>query len=100
MTSNYSAESGTSSGAVVNLSLRSGTKDVHGKLYEYFRNDALDARAFNAIVKPVLRWNNFGWNLGGPVILPFGLNKNRDKLFFFVAQDFKRLRTTADGVMS
>jgi hypothetical protein len=49
--------------------------------------------AFNAIVKPVLRWNNFGWNLGGPLLLPFGLNKNREKFFFFVAQDFKRLRT-------
>ena len=93
MTSNFSAESGTSSGAVVNLSLRSGTQKFHGKMYEYFRNDALDARPFNAIVKPELRWNNFGWNFGGPVILPLGLNKNREKLFFFVAQDFKRLRT-------
>ncbi len=92
-TSNYNAESGTSSGAVVNLSLRSGTKDLHGKLYEYFRNDALDARPFNAITKPELRWNNFGWNLGGPVLLPFGWNRNHDKLFFFVGQDVKRLRT-------
>src|SRR5262249_10526775 len=95
LTSNYSAQSGTSSGAVVNLSLRSGTKQFHGRAYEYFRNDAVQARAFNAIDKPKLRWNNFGWNLGGPIILPGGINRSRDKLFFFVAQDIKRLRTGA-----
>ena len=95
-TSNFSAESGTSSGAVVNLSIRSGTKIFHGKTYEYWRNDHLQDRAFNAIVKPKLRWNNFGWNVGGPVILPHvRFNKNRDKLFFFVGQDIKILRTGA-----
>ena len=93
LTSNYSAESGTSSGGVVNLSLRSGTKSFHGRAYEYFRNDLIQARAFNAIDKPKLRWNNFGWNLGGPVILPFGINRDHEKLFFFVGEDFKRLRT-------
>lgn len=84
LTSNYSAESGTSSGAAVNLSLRSGTKNFHGRAYEYWRNDHLQARAFNAITKPKLRWNNFGWNAGGPILIP-GLNKDREKLFFFVS---------------
>ena len=97
-TSNFSAESGTSSGAVVNLSIRSGTKTFHGRLYEYWRNDHLTATAFNgaSVPKPELRWNNFGGNIGGPILLPFGgFNRKRDKLFFFYSQDMKVLRTAA-----
>ena len=85
LTSNFSAESGTSSGAVVNISIRSGTKAFHGKMYEYWRNDSLAANTYNAaaVGKPKLRWNNFGANIGGPVLLPrTKFNRNRDKLFF------------------
>ena len=96
LTSNYSAESGTSSGAVVNLSIRSGTKAFHGRLYEYWRNDILTATAFNGvnIAKPKLRWNNYGGNVGGPILLPVkGFNRERDQLFFFYSEDLKTLRT-------
>ncbi len=96
LTSNYSAESGTSSGAVINLSIRSGTKSFRGRLYEYWRNDHLTARAFNGatVSKPKLRWNNYGGNIGGPILLPFTrFNRKRDKLFFFYSQDMKTLRT-------
>ncbi|HKE28227.1 MAG TPA: carboxypeptidase regulatory-like domain-containing protein [Bryobacteraceae bacterium] len=95
LTSNFSAESGTSSGAVVNISIRSGTKKFHGMLYEYWRNDHLAANVFNAAVvgKPKLRWNNFGGNFGGPVLVPHNwLNRNHDKLFFFFSEDLKYLR--------
>ena len=95
LTSNYSAESGSSSGGVVNISIRSGTKSFHGKLYEYWRNDHLSATTFNGagVTKPRLRWNNFGGNIGGPVILPgVRFNRNRDKLFFFYSEDLKFLR--------
>jgi hypothetical protein len=93
-TSNFTAESGTSSGAVVNLTIRGGTNKFHGRFYEYWRNDHLQARAFNAITKPKLRWNNFGWNLGGPVLIPgTRFNKSRSKLFFFTGMDIKYLRT-------
>ena len=98
LTSNFSAESGTSSGAVVNISIRSGTKAFHGKMYEYWRNDSLAANTYNAaaVGKPKLRWNNFGANIGGPVLLPrTKFNRNRDKLFFFVAEDLKFLRQGA-----
>jgi hypothetical protein len=98
LTSNYSAESGTSSGAVVNISIRSGTKSYHGMLYEYWRNDHLAASTFNAatVGKPKLRWNNFGGNVGGPVLLPkTRWNRDREKLFFFVSEDIKFLRTGA-----
>src|SRR6185312_12111467 len=95
LTANYSAEYGNSSGAVVNLALKSGTKDFHGIAYEYLRNDAIQARAFNAQTKPELRFNNFGWNLGGPIFIPKVFNTQKDKLFFFIGGDFKRLRQGA-----
>ncbi len=98
LTSNFSAKSGTSSGAVVNLSIRSGTKAFHGKVYEYWRNDHLQASSFNSggIGKPKLRWNNFGGNIGGPIAFPrIGFNRNKDKLFFFLGEDRKILRTGA-----
>ncbi len=98
LTSNYSAEFGSSSGAVVNIAIRSGTKKFHGMLYEYWRNDELQAYSFASLSKPKLRWNNFGGNIGGPVILPgTRFNHGRDKLFFFYSEDLKILRqgTTA-----
>jgi roadblock/LC7 domain-containing protein len=95
LTTNYSAEYGNSSGAVVNIALKSGTKDFHGIAYEYFRNDDIQARAFNATSKPELRFNNFGWNVGGPIYIPKLFNRNREKLFFFIGEDFKRLRQGA-----
>ncbi len=92
LTSNYSAEYGQNAGAVVNLALKSGTKQFHGGAYEFIRNDAFDARAFNTINKQKLRFNNFGGNIGGPIVLPGSYNRNRDKLFFFAGAEFKRLR--------
>ena len=97
-TSNYSAEFGSSSGGVVNISIRSGTTKFHGKLYEYWRNDHLSATTFNGagVTKPRLRWNNFGGNIGGPVLLPgIKYNRNRDKLFFFYSEDVKFLRVAS-----
>lgn len=91
LTANYSAEYGQNSGAVVNLALKSGTRDFHGMAYEYIRNDAFDARAYNALSKQKLRFNNFGWNLGGPIYIPRTFNNDKSKFFFFVGQEFKRL---------
>jgi hypothetical protein len=95
LTTNYSAEYGYSAGAVVNIAVRSGTKGFHGGAYEYLRNDAIQARAFNATTKPELRYNDFGANIGGPIFIPKTFNRSRDKLFFFFSTDFKRLRQGA-----
>lgn len=95
LTTNYSAEYGQNAGAMVNLALKSGTRDFHGAAYEYIRNDAFDARAFNASRKQKLRFNNFGWNLGGPLYVPHKFNSDKSKFFFFVGQEFKRLRQGA-----
>lgn len=89
--STFSAEYGESSGAVVNIATRSGANDFHGELFEFFRNDALDARNFFELTSenpaPFKR-NQFGGNAGGPI--------RRDKLFFFVSYEGLRQRQGLD----
>jgi hypothetical protein len=74
-TSNYNAEIGRAAGAVVNMSIKSGTNGFHGSLWEYWRNDVLNARDYFQTFKPKYRQNQFGGTIGGPII--------KDKLFFF-----------------
>lgn len=77
-TSNYSAEFGHSAGAVVNASIKAGTNRIHGDLWEYFRNDFLDAHDWvtqPGTKNPEYRQNQFGATLGGPII--------KDHLFLF-----------------
>ena len=85
-TNNYSAEFGRSSGAVVNISIKSGTNTLHGSLYEFLRNDKLDANDFfqnrAGQKRPKLTYNQFGASVGGPVVLP-KLYNGRNKTFFF-----------------
>lgn len=89
--STFSAEYGESSGAVVNIATRSGANDFHGEVFEFFRNDALDARNFFELTSnepaPFKR-NQFGGNIGGPIV--------RDKLFFFVSYEGLRQRQGLD----
>jgi hypothetical protein len=82
MTNNYSAEYGRNSGAVVNAITRAGTNRLHGGVYEFLRNDALDSRNFFGLQKSKLRRNQFGGTLGGPVFIP-KLYNGRDRTFFF-----------------
>ena len=73
----YSAEFGHSAGAVINASIKSGTNEIHGDLWEYIRNDAFDIHDFDATpgTVPKYRENQFGATLGFPII--------KNKLFFF-----------------
>lgn len=93
LTSNYSADYGLNSGATLSLVFKSGTKDFHGGAWEFFRNDKLDAGNYftNAAgaKPPELRYNVFGFNIGGPVLLPF-YNKDRNKTFFFANVEWRR----------
>ncbi len=66
----YSAEYGRQAGAAINYTTRGGTEKFHGTLFEFFRNDKLNARSFFAPKVETLRLNQFGWNLGGPVLIP------------------------------
>jgi hypothetical protein len=97
-TSNYSARYGTAGGAVINAVTKNGTSQFHGNAYEYLRNNDFDARNFfNPIVSP-LKQNNFGFSIGGPVILP-NYNHNRNKTFFFWNEDW-RLRNSATTLLT
>jgi hypothetical protein len=94
LTSNYSADYGLSSGATFSSALKSGTKEFHFSLWEFFRNDALDARNyFNAAPDPVaeLRYNLFGFNAGGPVTFGKLYNPKRTKTFFFYNMEWRKL---------
>jgi hypothetical protein len=83
ITSNAPAEFGNFQGGIVNATIKSGTNRFHGDVWEYFRNDVLNANQWenkfggpgNALPKPKLRWNMFGGSVGGPII--------KNKLFFF-----------------
>ena len=90
-TANFSAEYGRNSGAQVNVVTKSGGNDFHGSAFEYLRNDVLDARNFFAPVRPPLRYNDFGYSIGGPI--------KRDKFFFFGGQEWKKIRRLADPVV-
>ncbi len=94
---NMSAQYGNSAGAINNLVTKSGTNSYHGSVWEYFRNDALDANEYflnqpgiNPVTgggfKPPLRFNQFGGTIGGPII--------KDKLFFFASYQGDRFKTT------
>ncbi len=76
----FPAEYGRGFG-VINFTLRSGTNQFHGGLFEFFRNDKLDARPFFNAVRPRVRFNEFGGSFGGPVIIP-KLYDGKDKTFF------------------
>src|SRR3954463_6277973 len=89
-TNNYSAEYGRAGGAVINASMRSGTNQFHGSIYEYLRNTDFNAVGFFKPVnnvKPVYQQNQFGATIGGPI--------KRDKLFFFADYEgYRRIRKT------
>jgi hypothetical protein len=94
LTSNYSAEYGLSSAATFSTALKSGTKTVHAELWEYDRNDALDARYYftsPTAKTPELRFNTYGFNVGGPVTLGKLYNPGKEKTFFFYNMEWRSL---------
>lgn len=86
LTSGYTAEYGRTSGGFVSVISDSGTNDFHGSLYEYFRNEKLNANSFfnnlRGQARQSDRYNQFGGKFGGPVIVP-KLYNGRDRTFFF-----------------
>ena len=92
LTNTFDAEYGRNSGAVVNVVTKSGTNALHGNLYEFFRNQALNAKGFFDSTKLDYLQNQFGATLGGPI--------KKDKTFFFVTYEGDRLRkgTSSDTV--
>jgi hypothetical protein len=84
-----SAEYGRSVGGVLNVTTKSGTNQFHGSIFHFFRNDNLDANSFfnnrSNLPKPSLRWNQYGGNLGGPIV--------RNRAFFFFNYEGAQVRS-------
>ncbi len=92
LTNTFDAEYGRNSGAVVNVVTKSGSNDVHGNAYEFFRNKNLNAKGFFDSSKLDYLQNQFGATLGGPI--------KKDRAFFFVTYEGDRIRrgTSSDTV--
>ena len=90
----YEAEYGRSASGQVNVITRSGTNAFHGGAYEFLRNDAFNANSYfnnrSGVARPPLRYNDFGFTVGGPVVIPHYYN-GKDKTFFFYSQEFRRV---------
>ncbi|HXJ38223.1 MAG TPA: carboxypeptidase-like regulatory domain-containing protein [Bryobacteraceae bacterium] len=83
---NYSPKYSLMGASVVLMQTKSGTAAFHGSAFEYFRNDALNARNFFSPTVPTLKQNNFGYTVGGPVLVPF--YHGAKKTFFFVSEQW------------
>jgi hypothetical protein len=98
--SNYSAEYGRNAGGIISVVTKSGTNELHGSAFEFLRNDALNANTFfNNEINPntgmktprdVLKRNQYGGTLGGPITIPHLLH-GKDRFFFFVGYQGQRL---------
>src|SRR5215475_9388119 len=109
----YSAEYGRDAAGHVNVVTKSGTSQFHGGAYEFFRNDVLNANPFltnrdhtlgydgdNKAKRSPLRYNNFGYTIGGPVFIPGVYNEGKNKTFFFFSQEFRRVITYNNFIAS
>lgn len=100
--SNYQAAYGATAGGNFNFVTKNGTQQFHGGLYEYFRNEDLNANTwvnkFGAnIPRARYRYNTLGGTIGGPVYWPGKFNRAKDKLFFFVSIEDSPIKTP-DGL--
>jgi len=94
-TSGFTAEFGSAAGGLINIATKSGGNKPHGTVWEFLRNDVLNTRNYFAPVgqkKPVLRQNQFGFAVGGPVFLP-KVYDGRNRTFFFVDYEGSRIRS-------
>lgn len=110
LTANYNAEYGRSSGGQIRFVTKGGTLNFHGDLVENFRNSALDANDWTRNHSPQssqylgpapFRFNQYGWDIGGPVWLPKVTKRQNTKLFFFWAEEWIKRREgqTATGTV-
>ncbi|HYL37323.1 MAG TPA: carboxypeptidase regulatory-like domain-containing protein [Bryobacteraceae bacterium] len=100
----YNAEFGRNASGMINVITKSGTNQLHGDAYEFFRNDKLAANNFfnnrgsvnlgpdGKAQVPPLRYNNFGYTVGGPVYIPKVYN-GKNHTFFFFSEEFRRVIT-------
>src|SRR5690349_21064702 len=109
-TSTYSAEFGNSSGGVVNFTQKSGGNDFHGEIYDLIRNEKLNANTFRSNAQGIERardnQNDFGFNVGGPIIVPhFGeggplVHSFRNRAFFFFNYEGYRFTEGSNNIIT
>ena len=85
LTNSFSAEYGETSGGVMTSTTKSGTNDFHGTLFEFFRNNKLNSGNYYTHITPIIRRNQYGGTIGGPVI--------RNRTFFFFDMQFTKQRS-------
>lgn len=90
LTSTYGAQYGRNGSGTVETVTKSGTKDFHGDLYEFVRNDDFNARNFFQTTVPEYKKNDFGYTIGGPVFIPNHYNRDRNKTFFFFSEEWRK----------
>jgi hypothetical protein len=98
LSANYNAEYGRAAGGQIRIVTKSGSRDFHGDFYEYFRNSELDAnswtrnRAASTNFVAPFRFNQFGYNVNGPVYIPGKWNTDKNKVFFLWGQEWIKYR--------
>jgi len=88
---NYSAKYSLMGSSVVLLQTKSGSRNFHGTLWEFLRNDIFNSKPYFATTVLPYKQNIFGYNLSGPIFIPKVYNEDRQKTFFFWSQQFVRL---------
>ncbi|MCU1297533.1 MAG: TonB-dependent receptor plug, partial [Acidobacteriaceae bacterium] len=114
LTSNYGAQFGRTASGTVQVTTKSGTAHLHGNLYDFVRNEAFNSRNFFDFVGtippapgqtvgktiggkvPLYRRQDFGGTIGGPLTIPGGYNRKKDKTFFFFSEEFRLEKTPTD----
>lgn len=98
LTSNYGAQFGRTASGTVQVTTKSGTAALHGNIYEFLRNEWLNARNyFDPFGKaPLYRRQDFGGSVGGPLVIPHVYNNKRDKTFFFFSEEARLEKSPTD----
>lgn len=100
----YSPEFGRGAGGEIDIVTRSGGHNFHGGLYEFFRNDVLNANRYlnkhiadpaERLPRDPLRYNNFGGTFSGPLFIPDHYNTEKNKTFFFFSEEVRRIITSS-----
>jgi hypothetical protein len=92
LTSNYGAQYGRNGSGTIETVTKSGTRDFHGDLFEFVRNEDFNARGFFQTARPSYKKNDYGYTIGGPVFIPKLFNTSRQKTFFFFSEEWRRDR--------
>ncbi len=99
-TSNYAAEYGQSTGAVLSFTMRSGTNQFHGSLYDYWVNEDLNSHGAYTHTRPKSRGNDFGGTVGGPVWIPKVYNGKNKTFFFFSYESHPTTSTNSANLLT